>query len=54
MHQLKACLKSFILTGVARDAFYQFRLIQQLCPFLEKRNLAMGIHALVTSRLDLQ
>ncbi|XP_053120143.1 uncharacterized protein LOC128330801 [Hemicordylus capensis] len=38
--------------AVARGAFYQLRLICQLCPFLEINDLKTVVHLLVTSRLD--
>uniref|UniRef100_R4GD80 Reverse transcriptase domain-containing protein n=1 Tax=Anolis carolinensis TaxID=28377 RepID=R4GD80_ANOCA len=37
---------------VARGAFVQLRRMCQLCPFLGRSDLAMVVHALVTSRLD--
>ncbi|KAF7248130.1 putative uncharacterized transposon-derived protein F52C9.6 [Varanus komodoensis] len=40
------------VTAVARSAFLQLRLINQLRPYLEFDCLAMVTHALVTSRLD--
>ncbi|KAF7250425.1 hypothetical protein EYD10_03693 [Varanus komodoensis] len=40
------------VTAVARNAFLQLRLINQLRPYLEYDCLATVIHALVTSRLD--
>ncbi|KAF7235690.1 Anoctamin-2 [Varanus komodoensis] len=40
------------VTAVARNAFLQLRLINQLCPYLEYDCLATVTHALVTSRLD--
>ncbi|KAF7247602.1 Cytosolic 5'-nucleotidase 3A [Varanus komodoensis] len=40
------------VTAVARNAFLQLRLINQLRPYLEYDSLAMVTHALVTSRLD--
>ncbi|KAF7236187.1 putative RNA-directed DNA polymerase from transposon BS [Varanus komodoensis] len=40
------------VTAVARSAFLQLQLINQLCPYLEYDCLATVTHALVTSRLD--
>ncbi|KAF7238096.1 hypothetical protein EYD10_15124 [Varanus komodoensis] len=40
------------VTAVARSAFLQLRLINQLRPYLEYNCLATVTHALVTSRLD--
>ncbi|XP_061466651.1 uncharacterized protein LOC133377174 [Rhineura floridana] len=40
------------VASVARNAFYQLRLVAQLRPYLDRENLATVIHALVTSRLD--
>ncbi|KAF7246971.1 hypothetical protein EYD10_06929, partial [Varanus komodoensis] len=40
------------VTAVARNAFLQLRLINQLRPYLEYDCLAMVTHALVTSHLD--
>ncbi|KAF7249630.1 putative RNA-directed DNA polymerase from transposon BS [Varanus komodoensis] len=40
------------VTAVARNAFFQLRLIHQLRPYLEYDCLATVTHALVTSRLD--
>ncbi|KAF7253666.1 hypothetical protein EYD10_00580 [Varanus komodoensis] len=40
------------VTAVARNAFLQLRLINQLCPYLEYDCLVTVTHALVTSRLD--
>ncbi|KAF7245550.1 hypothetical protein EYD10_08337 [Varanus komodoensis] len=40
------------LTAVARSAFFQLRLIHQLCPYLENDCLVTVTHMLVTSRLD--
>ncbi|KAF7246206.1 NIPA-like protein 2 [Varanus komodoensis] len=40
------------VTVVARSAFFQLRLIHQLCPYLEYDCLVTVTHALVTSRLD--
>lgn len=37
---------------VARSAYYQLRLLWQLCSFLDNRDLAMVIHALVISSLN--
>uniref|UniRef100_A0A803TKZ4 Reverse transcriptase domain-containing protein n=1 Tax=Anolis carolinensis TaxID=28377 RepID=A0A803TKZ4_ANOCA len=37
---------------VAGRAFAQFKLVRQLRPYLEKSDLTMVVHALVTSRLD--
>ncbi|XP_053112476.1 uncharacterized protein LOC128327575 [Hemicordylus capensis] len=38
--------------AVARGAFARLQLVHQLCPFLEKADLATVTHALVTSQLD--
>ncbi|XP_053149256.1 uncharacterized protein LOC128343844 [Hemicordylus capensis] len=38
--------------AMARSAFYLFRLIRQLRPFLENNDLKTVVHQLVTSRLD--
>lgn len=37
---------------VIRSAYYQLRLVHQLCSFVDKKGLSTVIHALVTSRLD--
>ncbi|XP_061471923.1 uncharacterized protein LOC133379865 [Rhineura floridana] len=37
---------------VASVAFYQLRLVAQLCTYLDKDKLASVVHALVTSKLD--
>ncbi|XP_053153318.1 uncharacterized protein LOC128345436 [Hemicordylus capensis] len=42
----------FQVEAMARNAFYQLRLIRQLHPFLEKNNIKTVVHQLVTSRLD--
>ena len=34
------------------SAFHQLRLVAQLCPYLDRDNLASVVHALVTSKLD--
>ncbi|XP_053111605.1 uncharacterized protein LOC128327198 [Hemicordylus capensis] len=38
--------------AMARSAFYQLRLIRQLCPFLEEDDLKTVVHQLVISWLD--
>uniref|UniRef100_A0A803SYC2 Reverse transcriptase domain-containing protein n=1 Tax=Anolis carolinensis TaxID=28377 RepID=A0A803SYC2_ANOCA len=40
------------VSAVAGRAFAQLKLVRQLRPYLEKSDLAMVVHALVTSRLD--
>ena len=40
------------VASVARSAFYQLRLVAQLCPCLDRDNLASVVYALVTSKLD--
>ena len=40
------------VNSVAKSTFYQFMLIYQLCPYLDRDSLATVIHALITSRLD--
>lgn len=38
--------------AIARRVYYQHRLVHQLHLYLEKRNLATVVHALVTFRLN--
>ncbi|XP_061477478.1 uncharacterized protein LOC133381914 [Rhineura floridana] len=40
------------VASVARNAFYQLRLVAQLRPYLSKEDLSSVVHAMVTSRLD--
>ncbi|XP_061477973.1 uncharacterized protein LOC133382302 [Rhineura floridana] len=40
------------VAAVARNAFYQLRLVAQLRPYLSREDLTSVVHALVTSRLD--
>ncbi|XP_061487038.1 uncharacterized protein LOC133387065 isoform X3 [Rhineura floridana] len=40
------------VASVARNAFYQLRLVAQLCPYLSKEDLTSVVHALITLRLD--
>lgn len=40
------------LAAVARNAFAQFQLVHQLWPYLNQSNLAMVVHALVTSKFN--
>lgn len=40
------------VAAVAKGAYFQLRRVRQLQPLLEKKDLAIEIHALVRSRLD--
>ena len=40
------------ILAVDRSAFAQLKLVHQLCPFLERSDLAMVTHALVTCPVD--
>lgn len=40
------------IDATTRNAFYQFQLICQLCPFLEGNDVKTVMCVLVTSRLD--
>uniref|UniRef100_A0A803TAK2 Reverse transcriptase domain-containing protein n=1 Tax=Anolis carolinensis TaxID=28377 RepID=A0A803TAK2_ANOCA len=57
VHSLGVLLDSSLslepqVSAVARGAFAPPRLVCQLCPYLGRSDLAMVVHALVTSRLD--